>query len=315
MMMLRKEKRNILDKVMETETYRVAKELLEKYDPATLAKDKSAQAREWKMPNQTLLVQRGAINASLLAPNTPRPVSGSNTPPNITGIPIQGTPVRLPPALTCGSAMPNTPIRPVPFSVSPVIRGPAAVSSLTRPIAPQDRSIVEKMVDYMIGDGPNNRYALICTHCASHNGMALKEEFEFLAFRCCYCMGFNPARKQKPMAPRLAQHYQLTAQAHNATITSATQRETAPLHVDEPESENEGSDKLKIEDVTSLFGADRMEVEEEAVVSSSDDGRENLRTLEVESQSKQTEVCQNATLPLEDKDDLEFIDKEEAQNT
>ena len=31
--------------------------------------------------------------------------------------------------------------------------------------------------------------------------MALKEEFEFLAFKCCYCFHFNAARKQRPLAP------------------------------------------------------------------------------------------------------------------
>lgn len=31
-----------------------------------------------------------------------------------------------------------------------------------------------------MGDGPSNRYALICRQCECHNGMALKEEFEYL---------------------------------------------------------------------------------------------------------------------------------------
>lgn len=33
--------------------------------------------------------------------------------------------------------------------------------------------------------------------------MALREEFEFLAFRCCFCFAFNPARRQRPTAPGL----------------------------------------------------------------------------------------------------------------
>lgn len=54
-----------------------------------------------------------------------------------------------------------------------------------------------------MGDGPNNRYALICSQCHSHNGMALKEEFEYIAFRCCYCYQLNPAKKHRPTAPKL----------------------------------------------------------------------------------------------------------------
>lgn len=33
--------------------------------------------------------------------------------------------------------------------------------------------------------------------------MALKEEFEYLSFRCCYCYFLNPARKKRPPAPKL----------------------------------------------------------------------------------------------------------------
>ena len=65
------------------------------------------------------------------------------------------------------------------------------VSSLPRPLPPQ-------MVEYLVGDGPNNRYALICSQCHSHNGMALRDEFEYTTFRCAYCYQLNPARKKKP---------------------------------------------------------------------------------------------------------------------
>jgi hypothetical protein len=54
------------------------------------------------------------------------------------------------------------------------------------------------MVEYLVGDGPNNRYALVCSQCHSHNGMALRDEFEYLSFRCAYCYQLNPAKKKKP---------------------------------------------------------------------------------------------------------------------
>ncbi|KAL3314661.1 hypothetical protein Ciccas_006724 [Cichlidogyrus casuarinus] len=74
---------------------------------------------------------------------------------------------------------------------------------LPRPILPRERSIVEKLIDSFVGDGPNNRFALICSKCSSHNGMALAEEFEFLAFKCCYCNEFNSARRKRSVAPSL----------------------------------------------------------------------------------------------------------------
>jgi hypothetical protein len=33
--------------------------------------------------------------------------------------------------------------------------------------------------------------------------MALQEEYEYAAFRCAFCNFFNPAKKLRPMAPRL----------------------------------------------------------------------------------------------------------------
>lgn len=41
---------------------------------------------------------------------------------------------------------------------------------LPRAILPRERSVLDKMVDYLVGDGPTNRYALICQQCFSHNG-------------------------------------------------------------------------------------------------------------------------------------------------
>lgn len=51
---------------------------------------------------------------------------------------------------------------------------------MPRPVLPRERTLVDRFVDYLVGDGPSNRYALICRQCQSHNGMALKEEFEFI---------------------------------------------------------------------------------------------------------------------------------------
>lgn len=33
--------------------------------------------------------------------------------------------------------------------------------------------------------------------------MALPEEYEYAAFRCAFCNYFNPAKKLRPLAPRL----------------------------------------------------------------------------------------------------------------
>ncbi|XP_076052250.1 endoplasmic reticulum junction formation protein lunapark-A-like isoform X2 [Oratosquilla oratoria] len=81
--------------------------------------------------------------------------------------------------------------------------GTAPGPPMPRPVLPRERGYMDRFIEYLVGDGPANRYALVCRQCESHNGMALKEEFEYLAFRCAYCFYWNPSRKQRPTAPRL----------------------------------------------------------------------------------------------------------------
>lgn len=51
---------------------------------------------------------------------------------------------------------------------------------LPRPVLSRDRTLFDRLADIVLGDGPQNRYALICRTCGSHNGMARKEEFDYL---------------------------------------------------------------------------------------------------------------------------------------
>ncbi|TKC49813.1 hypothetical protein EI555_017197 [Monodon monoceros] len=127
-----------LEEVMEKETYKTAKLILERFDPD------SKKAKELEPPSAGATI-------------TARPGQGLHPP------------------------------------------GPP----LARPILPRERGALDRIVEYLVGDGPQNRYALICQQCFSHNGMALKEEFEYIAFRCAYCFFLNPARKTRPQAPRL----------------------------------------------------------------------------------------------------------------
>lgn len=51
---------------------------------------------------------------------------------------------------------------------------PAVIRGMKRtpyPVIDNSRkSVVDKMVDYLIGDGPSNRFAMICQQCYKHNG-------------------------------------------------------------------------------------------------------------------------------------------------
>ncbi|KAG8181068.1 hypothetical protein JTE90_014780 [Oedothorax gibbosus] len=51
-----------------------------------------------------------------------------------------------------------------------------------------------KLFKYFFKEKEN---ALICKHCRYHNGMALKEDYPYISFRCCRCLKFNPAKTKE----------------------------------------------------------------------------------------------------------------------
>lgn len=63
---------------------------------------------------------------------------------------------------------------------SPALVRQQAARPLPAAIPPRDRSILDKMVDYLVGDGPENRFALICSKCCSHNGKLHKMSLKVL---------------------------------------------------------------------------------------------------------------------------------------
>ncbi|XP_032494195.1 endoplasmic reticulum junction formation protein lunapark isoform X3 [Phocoena sinus] len=206
---LKSQKKKILEEVMEKETYKTAKLILERFDPdskkAKELEPPSAGATITARPGQEIR-QRPAAQRNLSpAPagssqGSPRKVPVSPGPPKDTSAP-GGPPERtVIPALS-SNVLPRrfgSPATSVPgMGLHPP--GPP----LARPILPRERGALDRIVEYLVGDGPQNRYALICQQCFSHNGMALKEEFEYIAFRCAYCFFLNPARKTRPQAPRL----------------------------------------------------------------------------------------------------------------
>ncbi|KAM6421465.1 endoplasmic reticulum junction formation protein lunapark isoform 2-T2 [Rhynochetos jubatus] len=207
---LKSQKRKILEEVMEKETYKTAKLILERFDPESRAKETElpsagtcATSRPGQEIRQRTTAQRNA--------STPLPPS-----------PKQGSPKSLVPASpnlqrdtsALSGSLERTVVPSLQSNVLPRRPGSPASSvpgmglhppgpPLARPILPRERGVVDRVIEYLVGDGPQNRYALICQQCFSHNGMALKEEFEYVAFRCAYCFFLNPARKSRPRAPRL----------------------------------------------------------------------------------------------------------------
>lgn len=231
---LKKRKKSLLEFAMETETYKVVKELLEKYDPAY---------------HRKIFEVKPAIEAP-----PPQPIKGSfsemelkrrNISPRGSPIPLGSSGQTLTINNAAGSPnfqffpgkSPTNPPYPTAFfqrGGQRFVRPP--VPPMPRPVLPRERTFMDRLVDYLVGDGPSNRYALICRQCQSHNGMALKEEFDYVAFRCCYCFQFNPPRNQQPPPPRLT----LPAPPPSAppAITDAASSEAASTSSEDTEIES-----------------------------------------------------------------------------
>lgn len=208
---------------METETYKKAKQILEQFDPEAVKKQE---------PH-----------------STPRPSAGTDL--RQRGVAIRPMPMGAPVA-------PGGPPERSVLS-SPVIQGPLPGRLLSprpgglyppgpplaRPILPRERGTVDRVVEYLVGDGPQNRYALICKQCFSHNGMALKEEFEYLAFRCAYCYFLNPARRTRPQAPRLPEFsYERRLRAEEEPAS----RQDTPPNADGDDAEEETISEKEVSD-------------------------------------------------------------------
>lgn len=59
------------------------------------------------------------------------------------------------------------------------------------PPAPASQTWLDRLVDAIIGDDRNSRYALICQKCYAHNGLARPEEFDTIQYLCPSCHYLN----------------------------------------------------------------------------------------------------------------------------
>ncbi|XP_058451319.1 endoplasmic reticulum junction formation protein lunapark-B [Malaya genurostris] len=202
---LRAEKKRILEKVMDKETYKVAVDILNRFG------DKSHKAQTQSL--SSLSPPRGTQPLPM-TPKMPGQIRPQLAPQSAPG--IQMTPVGA-------RQMPVTPIgfnvnvrQPTPMAYQqqsaglihrPIGMGGSQTMPYRRTPFPiinhSQKGMIEKMVDYLVGDGPNSRFAMICRECTMHNGMAHQEDYEYTAFRCAFCGVFNPAKKQRSQAPRL----------------------------------------------------------------------------------------------------------------
>ncbi|XP_034478834.1 endoplasmic reticulum junction formation protein lunapark-B [Drosophila innubila] len=185
---LKEKKSKLLEQVMNKETYKVAVNLLERFGD--------------KQQNRMLGIS-----------GTSRPAPSSTTPNrSISSSTMQRAPQALTPYTSVYRNVNNNLNSSVISSnlqvtaTTPQVR---AMQELRRrtpfPIVDESsRSALDRIVDFIVGDSPQNRFGMICKECHKHNGMLPMEDYEYTTFHCAFCGTLNPARKERPVAPRLS---------------------------------------------------------------------------------------------------------------
>lgn len=157
---LRAEKRALLDQVKNKETYKDAVEILQRFG----GNDRSFTTPSKTSPNVSLLEKKTMVTTSTnMTPNpafkTPAARQLANVNSNIGSLQqrlnAQGTPVNLNRSLYTSSSLVTA--RDSKRTPYPIVDN-------------SQKTVVDKMVDYLIGDGPANRFAMICQQCFKHNG-------------------------------------------------------------------------------------------------------------------------------------------------
>ncbi|TMS37290.1 hypothetical protein L596_004254 [Steinernema carpocapsae] len=175
---LNAQKKTLLENVRETETYNVAKEILEKYgglDTQALPPPEPLPAAQKPGKGVSDVFDQSSLNTSLL--NRTR-TGGSSEELDATVV-----------AEETADCLEET----LATSSQPRMRLPRS----HRPFYPESKTSVDRFLDYMCGDGVSKRYALICLRCFTHNGMAHADEADNVAYHCYKCGLFNPAKSSR----------------------------------------------------------------------------------------------------------------------
>ncbi|XP_027721726.1 endoplasmic reticulum junction formation protein lunapark isoform X3 [Vombatus ursinus] len=265
---LKSQKKKILEEVMEKETYKTAKLILERFDPESRkAKElepsslgAAAIARPGQEIRQRTTAQRNLSPSTPASPNqgSPLQVPGSPGPQKDTSAP-GGPPERAGAPALQSNVLPRrlgSPATSVPgMGLHPP--GPP----LARPILPRERGALDRIVEYLVGDGPQNRYALICQQCFSHNGMALKEEFEYIESLEEQDVAINYTNQTDEKASDTEQTSQTNEKASGPTEQEdsiAGEAESKETTVNEAKSTNSNADSTAVDEPN---GESLMEIE------------------------------------------------------
>ncbi|KAJ7398024.1 lunapark, ER junction formation factor [Pitangus sulphuratus] len=153
-----------LEEVMEKETYKTAKLILERFDPESSAKEAelpsagtSATPRPGQEIRQRTAAQRNASTPPPVTPKQGSPKSPVPASPNLQrdSSGLSGLPERTVVPSLQSNVLPRRPGSPATSVPGMGLHPPGP--PLARPILPRERGVVDRVIEYLVGDGPQNR--------------------------------------------------------------------------------------------------------------------------------------------------------------
>ncbi|GAA5904141.1 hypothetical protein JCM8208_003458 [Rhodotorula glutinis] len=239
-----KQKQDKVEEIKKKTGYYSTRDLLEKYDEALRKGPSSAPSTPAKQQAKS-----GAKPAPAPFPSTPSTPQGAAARPGTPAAAAMTPQQRV--AVNPGA--PGTPAQlPFPPGAAPTGAFPPAPFP---PASPQPRTLLDKVADALLGVSPEdtnpmNRYALICGQCYAHNGLAKKDEFDFVQYRCPRCGHFNPPRRAPASASLSAgdphRHRRVVSEAAPSPLSLSSTRPWGadkadePREVDEEDEDREG---------------------------------------------------------------------------
>ncbi|TKY89567.1 hypothetical protein EX895_001352 [Sporisorium graminicola] len=191
---LKRQKRDKIDEIKRATKYDHLRTLLEKYDEAT---------PKGSLPAAASTPQKGKPGSKAGSPaskdastSSPASTSSGHTTPHRPGPNVAAAP---------SAPAPTTPeAQALQAQRMALMRQQGNVLQPPRPLPaaamlPMQKTWMDKLADAILGadpsaTGPEQKYALICAQCHTHNGLALKEEFNELQYICPHCGHFNSRR-------------------------------------------------------------------------------------------------------------------------
>lgn len=174
-----------------------------------------------------------------------------NTRANITTTPVkkgspQGSAGSAKGSPATPQAQPAQTAQPIPHTVRPHTAAPRP-----SPVPVMPRTWMDKVADAVLGAdpgavGPEQKYALICSKCHAHNGLALRQEFSEMQYVCPHCGQFNSRRPSSaPIGSPFRAEQPRTAPQAPQTPTKTANGPNSKLRPDPSDSEDDDDDDDK----------------------------------------------------------------------